>query len=75
MTTDLDQRTEDAIEQLRRYSGRVFNEEMANALAALACLNDDLWHDRHPGVIAISANLVRMHLDRIVKGARDGNQG
>jgi hypothetical protein len=44
--TDLGQRLDDAIDQLKRY-GSLYSSEVADLLDAVTDLNDDLHHARH----------------------------
>ena len=48
---DLDQRLDDAVDQLKRY-GSLYSSEVADLLDAVTDLNDDLHHGRSVQVLS-----------------------
>jgi hypothetical protein len=65
MSTDLATRTYDVCDQLTRYGGAVFNEELATVLDGLAELNDDLHHDRAKSVIQADLDKLRANFETL----------
>jgi len=57
-------RTKDALFQMERYGGQVFDKNVLAALEALSNVNDDLYHGRG---VRESVAKVRAALDQIVR--------
>jgi len=58
-------RTRNACDQLTRYGGAVFNNEVADVLDALTDINDDLWHGRDPNLICKQVDKAKALLDAV----------
>lgn len=58
--------TRDALFQMERYGGHVFDENVLKALWALTGVNDDLWHGRDEQCVRESVDKVRSALEKIV---------
>ena len=63
---DLGQRTDDAYRQLTRYGGSVYNHEVADVIAAVVNLNDDMSHDRHIDLIRLGVEKAKAELDDLM---------
>lgn len=61
-------RTEDACDQLRRYSGAVFEHEVADMLDAVEWINCDFVHMRDPDDVIGRINDTRAALDALERG-------